>query len=185
MYQSIDNMKKAVSLILMFSIVTFVFAQQHGEKGFEQRLFKARLAEVCLRLDLSDEVKEKFAPIYQQYCDALQSLRPKPMKNPSAMKPVAGHKQNGTGMPRPQGGIGMPSKKKADMSDAQKVKGIKDRMEAQHRVQEVRLSYLERFSAILNDNQLVKFYEVEEDIQRKLHERANMGRHPGKGKDKK
>lgn len=172
--------------MLMLLSASIAMAQKPGNKDFGQRLFEARLAEVCLRLDLQDEVKKKFAPIYEQYCNEMQALRPKPMQqNKPKMKHEEGDKQKGHGMPHPKGDRDKPHTQKTDMTDAQKVKGIKDRMEAQHRAQEVRLAYLEKFSAILSDNQLVKFYEVEDDIQRKLHERANMGGHPGKDKAKK
>lgn len=172
-------MKKITFLLLMFCVTTCVMAQ-HVRKDFQERLFQARLAEVCLRLDLTDEVKEKFAPVYEQYCLALQSLRPTPMKqNPSEMKkPSVGGMKKGLGMAHPKGDKDLPSKGQHGMTDAQKVKNIKNKMEAQHHAQEIRLAYMEKFSAILTDSQLIKFYEVEEDIQRKLHERAAKGERP-------
>ena len=187
-------MKKTLLLMLML-LVTSRAAAQKPSDDFAHRLFEARLAEVCLRLDLTDEVKEKFAPIYEQYCNDMQALRPKQQKPPKMnpdgkdmqKKPGKPH-PNGGGMDKPHpkdGGMDKPHRGEADMTDAEKLKGIKDRMEAQHRAQEIRLAYLEKFSTILSDNQLVKFYEVEDDIQRKLHERANMGGHPDKEKNKK
>lgn len=174
-------MRKTIFLLLMLVIACGATAQKPGSGDFAHRLFEARLAEVCLRLGLSDEMKEKFAPIYEQYCNDLQALRPKPMpQKGSKMHPAEGGKQRRPSEPHPKDG--MPPMRKEGMTDAEKVKGIKGRMEAQHRAQEIRLAYLEKFSAILTDNQLVKFYEVEEDIQKRLHERANMGGHPGKGK---
>lgn len=175
-------MKKTL-LILMLVFSSAAQAQKPGGKEFEQRLYEARLAEVCLRLELTDETKERFAPVYEQYCNDLHALRPKSMpQKPPKMKAGEEGRQKGPGMPRHKGGMGKPSKNKPDMTDAEKLKGIKGRMEAQQRAQEIRLTYMEKFSTILTDNQLVKFYEVEEDIQRKLHERANMGSHNGKGK---
>lgn len=175
-------MKKTLLLMLMLVFTNCVTAQKPSD-DFAHRLFEARLAEVCLRLGLSDETKEKFASIYEQYCNDLQALRPKPKQQMSPKTPPAERgKQEGPKMSRPKGSMSMPPMRKEGMTDAEKLKGIKGRMEAQHRAQEIRLAYLEKFSAILTDNQLVRFYEVEEDIQKKLHERANMGGHPNKGK---
>lgn len=175
---------KKITLLLLVSVLSIgAKAQPSGGKEFARRLVEARLAEMCLRLELSDEAKDRFIPVYEQYCKDLQAIRPKPMpqKSPKMKSGEAG-RQKGTGMQHTKGEMTKKGNLKPSMSDAEKVKNIKNMMEAQHQAHELRLVYMEKFSAILTDNQLVRFYEVEDDIQRRLHERANMGVHAGKGK---
>lgn len=173
-------MKKIILLFLLLSAFGKTFAQERGTRDFDKRLFQARLAEVCYRLNLSDEVKEKFAPIYEQYCSELHALSPKSAQ-PKMHSPEAG-KPKRPDMPSSKGGKALPPKHKSERNDAERVKDIKHRLEAQHLMQELRLSYLEKFGEVLTDKQLVAFYEVEEDIQRKLHQRAMGAGKPAKMK---
>ena len=54
---------------------------------------------------------------------------------------------------------------------------IKKRMERQKRAQEVRIRYTDRFATILNAEQLKQFFQVENGIQKRLHDRkARAGR---------
>nr|WP_314684972.1 hypothetical protein [uncultured Prevotella sp.] len=53
---------------------------------------------------------------------------------------------------------------------------VKRRMERQQRGQAVRLSYTDKFAKVLNDDQLKQFYQVENDIQKRLRMRKHEGK---------
>lgn len=193
-------MKQLILTVLLIITATAASAQQKNDENFAKRLFEARLAEVSLRLNLTDEQKSKFAPIYEQYCNEMSELRDKPHEGHRPMRPgmrpgmrPEGHgmRPGGPGKPprdKGKGHIDKPEKKdksekdeKSDKqkpearkrpSDADKVKHMKERMEKQMKAQEIRLNYADKFATVLSDKQLVEFYEVENKIQEKLHQRA-------------
>lgn len=188
-------------LITMLLLVTAMAAsaQKPGEENFSKRLFEARLAEMCLRLNLSDEQKSKFTPLYEQYCNEMRELRGKPH---DGRRPMGPGMRPGPGRPgMHQGGHGMHERhnnaerkdntqrkdntakterqkeeNKQPVSDADKVKRMKEHMEKQKKAQEIRLAYADKFAAVLSDKQLVKFFEVENNIQEKLQNRAFKAR---------
>lgn len=186
-------------------------AQKPDGENFSKRLFEARLAEICLRLNLSDEQKNKFAPLYEQYCNEMRELRGKPHDGRQPMRPGMrpgpgrpGMHPEGRGMHerpnkaekpnKPERGDNAERKDNADkkdnapkadrqkkenkepVSDADKVKRMKERMEKQKKAQEIRLAYADKFAAVLSDKQLVEFFEVENKIQEKLQNRAFKAR---------
>lgn len=183
-------MKKLFLSMLLLITATLANAQQRDDENFSQRLFEARLAEVCLHLNLSDEQKTKFAPIYEQYCNEMRELKTQP--GPGAGKPRRPgmrpdgphHRPDKPGM-RPDkhekhpGGPRMHPDNQQDkeqISDAERVKQMKKYMEKQKKAQDIRIAYTEKFATVLSDKQLVKFYEIESDIQEKMHRRAFKGR---------
>lgn len=177
-------MKQTIITLLLLIAATVANAQNSDEPNFSKRLFEAKLAEVSLRLNLTDEQKSKFAPIYEQYCNEMNELIGRPHNGrPMMRRPGApGMRPDGPGAKRGNKDKKDKSdkadkKNKADRqrpekSDADKVKHMKERMEKQKKAQEIRLNYSDKFAIVLTDKQLLEFYDVEDDIQRKLHERA-------------
>lgn len=188
-------MKKLILTLLLVITATVASAQQKNDENFAKRLFEARLAEVCLRLQLTDEQKNKFAPIYEQYCKEMSELRDKQHEGHRPMRPGMRPEKHAEkrpamrpGMRRPEGHAKPEARKRpadADkakqptdanktkqLSDADKVKNMKNHMEKQMKAQEIRLTYADKFATVLSDKQLLKFYEVENKIQEKLHQRA-------------
>ena len=165
-------MKQAILTILFLFTAAVASAQQKEDENFSKRLFEARLAEISLRLNLSDEQKNKFAPIYEQYCHEMSELRGRSREGHRPMRPgmKPGMKPNmrPDRNERPEG--------KENISDADKVKHMKERMERQKKAQEIRLNYADKFATILTDKQLLEFFEVENGIQEKLQKRAFRNR---------
>lgn len=201
-------MKKTILSMLLLLTATISNAQQRDNENFAKRLFEARLAEMCLRLDLSDEQKTKFAPIYEQYCNEMRELggvrpphgdrmprrpdmRPDGKGHRPGMRPDGkGHRPDKPGVrpnkpedkadaPRKEQKANQKPEAKEPISDAEKVKRMKERMEKQKKAQDIRLAYTDKFSTVLTDKQLVKFYDIESNIQEKLHNRA-FGARPHK-----
>ncbi len=195
-------MKHVIFTILLCLAAITVNAQQKDDKNFAKRLYEARLAEMCLRLNITDEQKGKFAAIYEQYCNEMSSLRDKPHKGKRPMGPgmrPGAHKKNGKpgmrrgmrpGMRKDEQGKQKDDNKDANqanadkqkkdgkqqLSDAEKVKMMKEKMEKQKKAQEIRLAYTEKFATVLTDKQLLKLFEVENSIQQKMHNRAFKAR---------
>lgn len=200
-------MKKLILSMLLLLTATMASAQQRDNENFAKRLFEARLAEMCLKLDLSDEQKTKFAPIYEQYCNEMRELgggrppRGDRMQGRPDMRPNGkGHRPGKPGMrpnkpgrpdkadakaektdqkadtPRKEKKANQKPEGKDSISDADKVKMMKERMEKQKKAQDIRLAYTDKFATVLTDKQLVKFYEIESNIQEKMHKRAFDGR---------
>ncbi len=124
-----------------------VAAMAQHATTFNQRLFDAKMAEMAYRLKLTDKQVADFRPVYEQYNKDMIAA---------------------WGAPRTQ----LQPKTSSDAS-AQ----IKKRLERQQRAQEVRIRYTDRFATILNAEQLKQFFQVENGIQKRLHERkARAGR---------
>lgn len=169
-------MKKILFYMVMFLSATFASAQDSKDTDFAKRLFEAKLAEVSLSLNLSDAQKEKFAPIYEQYDKEMRSLIGE-----------GGRKHHPEDRAE-----GSPDGKKADkkdsksapsaenpLDDAARVKMMKHRMEMQQKAQQIRIDYTDKFAKVLTDKQLLKFFEIEQDIQKRLRDRARGAGHPG------
>ncbi len=116
---------------------------------FNQRLFDAKMAEMAYRLKLTDKQTADFRPVYEQYNKDMIAAWGEPC---------------------------IQSKTKPQTSNEASAQ-IKKRMERQKRAQEVRIRYTDRFAAILNAEQLKQFFQVENGIQKRLHDRkARAGR---------
>lgn len=72
--------------------------------------------------------------------------------------------------------------KKDSKDDVQRTKM---RLMRQKKLQEIRLSYIDKFGKVLTDKQVEKFYKVESDIQRQAKHRREVHKHgkPKAGKD--
>jgi hypothetical protein len=152
------------SVLLCLCALT-VTAQKPQNKEFFEKLFNAKVSELAQRLEMSEEQKTKFAPIYRKYMDEMRSL----WKAPKGNK-------------KPQG----------PPSEEERVAFAKRRLEIQQQAQTIRLKYIDEFATVLNSHQIGRLYDVEDQIQRKMMNRYNHrpGQGPGPGprqekKDKK
>jgi len=135
-----------ITLLLVLSTMTAT-AQEQKSNEVNEKYFNAKVSELVYRLDISDEQKEKFIPIYRRYNEEMKSL----------MKPRIKQKSNEHKKP----------------TDEEKLARTKQRMERQQQAQAIRLKYIDEFSTVLSAQQVNKFYEVENKIQKKLIERRS------------
>lgn len=140
-------------LILLSSLVAF---GQDKKEDVNNRYFEAKIREFVYHLNLSDEQKAKFIPIYKRYNDE--------------MKATVGERHK-------------PSQKAATSEEA--AAKVKARIERKQLAQSVRLKYIDEFATVLEPKQLDRLFDVESKIQKKLKERKDgHGRGPGRGKDR-
>ncbi len=138
-------MKQTFFTMLLFLTAITATAQEQKSNEINEKYFNAKVSELVYRLDISDEQKTKFIPIYRKYNDEMRSIMGPRMKK----KLKDGNK----------------------LTDEEKLARTKQRMERQQQAQAIRLKYIDEFSTVLSAQQVNKFYEVENKIQKKLMDR--------------
>ncbi len=137
-------MKKMMMTMLLALTVIAAAAQEKKENKFNEKQFDAKVSELVYRLDMTDEQKTKFVPIYRRYNDEMRAL---------------------------WGGRKRPDK---PLTEEEKMARTKQRMERQQQAQSIRLKYMDEFAKVLTAKQVNKFYEVEGRMQKKFMERKHM-----------
>lgn len=134
-----------ISLLIGFSALT-AFGQEKSE-AVNQRYFEAKIRELVYHLNLTDQQKEAFIPIYRRYNDEMRAVvgeRKKPESRPGTSEEAAAV--------------------------------TKARIDRQQQAQSIRMKYVDAFATVLKPDQLSRLYEVEGQIQRKLMNRKDGNR---------
>ncbi|MBP3787865.1 MAG: Spy/CpxP family protein refolding chaperone [Prevotella sp.] len=161
---------KQLMMTMLLAIVAMTATAQDKKAGeINEKYFDARVSELVYRLDMSDDQKAKFTPIYKRYCEEMKALMGPAMKHKKEMKEMK-DRQKG---------------EKKQLTEEEKLDRTKKRMERQQQAQALRLKYIDEFATVLSAGQVNKFFEVERNIQKKLMDRKMH--HKGKKdfKDKK
>ena len=152
-------------MTMLLAIVAMTATAQDKKAGeINEKYFDARVSELVYRLDMSDDQKAKFTPIYKRYCEEMRALMGPIMKHKKEMKEL---KEKG---------------EKKQLTEEEKLARTKKRMECQQQAQALRLKYLDEFATVLSAEQVNKFFQVEHNIQKKLKDRKMH--HHKKLKDK-
>ena len=141
-------MKRSLTTLLILFLSLASFAQDKGE-NVSQRYFDAKIREFVYRLELSDQQKEQFIPIYKKYNEEMRESvgeRPRRDVRPATAEEAAALE--------------------------------KARIERQQTAQSIRLKYVDTFATVLTPDQLGRLYQVESDIQKKLMGRKNKRHNP-------
>ena len=145
-------MKRILITLLIGLFALTAFGQNHGHgSDVNQRYFDAKIREFVYRLNLTDQQRDAFIPIYKRYSDEMRAS---------------------------VGKLSRPDERPATSEDAAAL--TKARIERQQIAQNIRIKYVDEFAAVLAPDQMSRLYEVESQIQRKLMSRKNGGR-PGPG----
>ena len=176
------KMKKVFSILLtaIMTVVfsTAVFAQENNgqQPSKKQRMSREQMAEmqakhIARQLALDDAASQKFIETFSAYQKEVWALRPQ-------------GKQHG--------------KKKADMTDAEVEKSIKDQFDHSQKILSLRQEYYNKYSKFLTPKQIQRVYELEKQSMNRLSKRGkgnaagrpnapgrpNAGRPNGPGKGK-
>jgi Spy/CpxP family protein refolding chaperone len=139
---------------MLLAIVALTATAQDKKAGeINEKYFDARVSELVYRLDMSDDQKAKFTPIYKRYCEEMRALMGPIMKHKKEMKEL---KEKG---------------EKKQLTEEEKLARTKKRMECQQKAQTIQLKYVDEFATILSAEQVNKFFQVEHNIQKKLKDR--------------
>ena len=151
-------MKKVFSImltaILMVAFSTAVSAQDNNnaQQHKRQRMSREQMAEmqakhIARQLALDDATSQKFTETFSAYQKEVWALRP----------------QN-KGM----------HKNRAEMTDAEAEKAIKDQFDHSQKVLSLRQEYYNKYSKFLSAKQIQRVYELERQSMNRLAKRGNM-----------
>ncbi len=140
-------MKQMIITVLFALSAMTATAQEQKSNEINEKYFDAKVSELVYRLDMNDEQKAKFVPIYRKYNEEMRNIMGTRIKQ-------------------------KPTERKKP-TEEEKLARTKKRMERQQQAQAIRLKYLDEFSKVLTAKQVNKFYEVENKIQKKLMDRKN------------
>lgn len=139
-------MKQVIMSIVLMLVALTATAQDNQRAALNEKYFNAKVSELVYRLDISDEQKAKFVPVYRRYTEEMRATM---RQRTRQSKPA---------------------------TDEERLARTKQRMERQQQAQAVRLKYVDEFSTVLSAQQVSKFFEVENSMQRKLMERRTHHR---------
>ena len=119
-------------------------ASAQNTQKLNERYFQAKVRELTMRLDMSDSQKEKFVPIYRRYSEEMRAT------------------------------VGEYKKPAKPLTNEERLALTKRKMERQQQAQSIRMKYVDEFATILSADQVSRFFEVENEIQRKLMQRRQQ-----------
>ncbi len=168
-------MKQTVITMMLMLVALTTSAQEKNRERLAENFFNAKVAELALRLNMTEEQKEKFIPIYRRYNDE--------------MKATFGPRKLGKGDRGPKAKKdGQETQRRQEESDEEVLAKTKRHIERQQQAQAIQLKYVDEFATVLSAKQVSKLFQVEKDIAKKIakrkghrgehHGQGGMGRHP-------
>lgn len=112
--------------------------------SLRRRVFTAKLNELTTQLDLTLEQRRALVPIYRDYS--------------ADMRALLGNK---------------PQRGAAPATTAEATEALRLRYARQKQVIDLRIKYIDRLATILTPEQLWRFFDVENSIQRRINERKH------------
>ena len=150
-------MRQVLITMLLFVAAMTAGAQNDKAAAINEKFFQAKVSEVAQRLEMTDQQRAKFEPVYRRYNN---EMRARWGRHPKRHRSEDGQRE--------------------PLTDEQKLQLTKHRMERQQQAQAIRLKYIDEFATVLTAQQVSRFYEVEGQIQRKLMNRRRHHHHDGK-----
>ena len=143
-----------LTTIMMIVFSTAVSAQEANaqQTSKKQRMSREQMAamqakHIARQLALDDATSQKFIETYSAYQKEVWALRPK------------GHGQK---------------KNRAEMTDAEAEKAIKDQFEHSQKMLSLRQEYFDKYSKFLTAKQIQRVYELEKQSMNRLAKRGPM-----------
>jgi hypothetical protein len=131
-------------IITLLLMLFTASASAQNTQKLNERYFQAKVRELTIRLDMSDSQKEKFVPIYRRYSKEMRAT------------------------------VGEYKKPSKPLTNEERLALTKRKMERQQQAQSIRMKYVDEFATILSADQVSRFFEVENEIQRKLMQRRQQ-----------
>ena len=136
--------------ILMIASAFSLGAQDKNPENIKEKFFDAKIREFVYQLELTDAQKADFVPLYKRYDDEVSAAIVKPQH----------------------------SKDKKEMTSEDAATIVKARLANQQKTLTIREKYVDEFAKVLEPRQLMRLFNVENQIQNKLKSRQG---HPGQG----
>lgn len=142
-------MKRLILPLLMMLFAVTALAQENKKEDLHQKFFDAKIREFVYQLELTDAQKADFVAVYKRYDEELKACHGE-------------HK-------KPQ----QPAQNDEDAATR-----VKEHLQMQQKMTDVRLKYVDEFAKVLEPKQLARLFKVEQDMQQKLMHRQGQ-HHPG------
>lgn len=160
-------MKQTMMTMLLVLVAMTTAAQDKDHKKLRENFFNHKVEELAQTLNMSEEQKEKFVPIYRRYNDE--------------MRAAIGPRKLGKRKP-PKDCDKKPHKdcdnKKPALSEEEQLERTKRKMENQQKAQAIRLKYVDEFATVLTAQQVNQLFEVEKDIAKRIVKRNSHYKGP-------
>ncbi len=160
-------MKQTMMTMLLVLVAMTTAAQDKDHKKLRENFFNHKVEELAQTLNMSEEQKEKFVPIYRRYNDE--------------MRAAIGPRKLGERKP-PKDCDKKPRKecdnKKPALSEEEQLERTKRKMENQQKAQAIRLKYVDEFATVLTAQQVNQLFEVEKDIAKRIVKRNSHYKGP-------
>ncbi len=124
-----------------------VSASAQDAVKINERYFQAKVNELALRLEMTESQKKKFVNIYRRYSEEMRAA------------------------------VGVKQRPTQPLTDEERLEMTRRKMQRQQQAQAIRLRYVDEFSTVLSASQVSRFFEVENDIQKKLLQRRQRAYH--------
>ena len=165
-------MKKSLFFIAMMLVAFTAYAQDKKDQDPKEKFFQARVKEMVFRLKITDEQKPEFEKVYKAYTEAVRQAvgaQERPVSRAERPSRKPGDRTQKNKNQKSSADQARPERKKLTKEEAVKLE--KGKIERQQKLQDVKLQYLDEFAKVLEADQLVRLYSVENQIQQKLHSR--------------
>ena len=152
-------------LLLLVAMTTA--AQDKDHKKLRENFFNHKVEELAQTLNMSEEQKEKFVPIYRRYNDEMRAaIGPRKLgeRKPPKDCDKKSHKDC--------------DNKKPALSEEEQLERTKRKMENQQKAQAIRLKYVDEFATVLTAQQVNQLFEVEKDIAKRIVKRNSHYKGP-------
>ncbi len=160
-------MKQTMMTMLLVLVAMTTAAQDKDHKKLRENFFNHKVEELTQTLNMSEEQKEKFVPIYRRYNDE--------------MRAAIGPRKLGERKP-PKDCDKKPRKefdnKKPALSEEEQLERTKRKMENQQKAQAIRLKYVDEFATVLTAQQVNQLFEVEKDMAKRIVKRNSHYKGP-------
>lgn len=150
-------MKKAILLFatmaatVALNTVAKTDKQDSDEQQTRQKFLEAKVEHMTKKLQLSDEQKTQFVPLYKEYNQAMREVMP-----------------------------AMNERQEPTDDVKTEANRIKQRLEGHKKAIDVQIKYVDRFANVLTAKQLHQFLKIERTIHNKVGKHRNDGQR-GKG----
>ena len=133
--------------VITLLLMLAVSASAQDAVKINERYFQAKVNELALRLEMTEIQKKKFVNIYRRYSEEMRAA------------------------------VGVKQRPTQPLTDEERLEMTRRKMQRQQQAQAIRLRYVDEFSTVLSASQVSRFFEVENDIQKKLLQRRQRAYH--------
>lgn len=144
----IAQFMKKITLLLFFGLFSLSVMAQRGQRPDREQLEAARIAFITTRLDLTPEQAQQFWPLYNEFKNGRNTLLRQ---------------------------ISKLSGDEVSLSEEQAKQHLQKRFEIQKAMIAEEMTFVDKASAVLTYNQILKLNGIDRDFTRQIFQRQRRG----------